>query len=149
MYRRFSNKSKEVIIPENIEPAHVIAFRELEKLMEEKLWQTGETKKYYTRLTEILRMYLENRFDVFSMELTTSETLDALLRTGFAKNDAFNKLKRVLTGADLVKFAKFKPEPSDNESNFKYAWDFVLETKKEETDAKTGEEDLKSNEEGL
>lgn len=149
MYRRFSNKSKEVIIPENIEPAHIIAFRELEKLKEEKLWQTGETKKYYTRLTEILRMYLENRFGVFSMELTTSETLDALLRTGFAKNDAFNKLKRVLTGADLVKFAKFKPEPSDNESNFKYAWDFVLETKKEETDAKTGEEDLKSNEEGL
>lgn len=150
MYRRFGKKkSKEVIIPENIEPAHVIAFRELERLKEEKLWQSGETKKYYTRLTEILRKYLENRFGVFSMELTTSETLDALLRTNFSKNDAFNKLRLILTSADLVKFAKFKPEPSDNESYFELAWGFVLETKKEKTDSQSGDEDPKSKEEGL
>lgn len=148
IYRRFGKKSKEVIIPENIEPAHVIAFRELERLKEEKLWQSGETKKYYTRLTEILRKYLENRFGVFSMELTTSETLDALLKTNFSNNDAFNKLKHVLTSADLVKFAKFKPEPSDNESNFEFAWGFVLETKKEETDP-PGDKGLKSKEESL
>lgn len=148
IYRRFGKKSKEVIIPENIEPAHVIAFRELERLKEEKLWQSGETKKYYTRLTEILRKYLENRFGVFSMELTTSETLDALLKTNFSNNDAFHKLKHVLTSADLVKFAKFKPEPSDNESNFEFAWGFVLETKKEETDS-PGDKGLKSKEESL
>lgn len=148
IYRRFGKKSKEVIIPENIEPAHVIAFRELERLKEEKLWQSGETKKYYTRLTEILRKYLENRFDVFSMELTTSETLDALLKTNFSNNDAFHKLKHVLTSADFVKFAKFKPEPSDNESNFEFAWGFVLETKKEETDS-PGDKGLKSKEESL
>lgn len=148
IYRRFGKKSKEVIIPENIEPAHVIAFRELERLKEEKLWQSGETKKYYTRLTEILRKYLENRFGVFSMELTTSETLDALLKTNFSNNDAFNKLKHVLTSADFVKFAKFKPEPSDNESNFEFAWGFVLETKKEETDP-PGDKGLKSKEESL
>ncbi len=148
IYRRFGKKSKEVIIPENIEPAHVIAFRELERLKEEKLWQSGETKKYYTRLTEILRKYLENRFGVFSMELTTSETLDALLKTNFSNNDAFHKLKHVLTSADFVKFAKFKPEPSDNESNFEFAWGFVLETKKEETDS-PGDKGLKSKEESL
>lgn len=130
--KKFSKSRKEVILPVSIEPAHDIAFRDLEKLREEKLWQNGETKKYYTRLTEILRRYLENRFEVFSLELTTSETLEALVKTGFKKDESYNKLKSVLNGADLVKFAKYKPEPSENELNFENSWEFVSETKKSE-----------------
>jgi hypothetical protein len=118
-----------VITPD---PAHVIAFRELEKLRDEQLWQKGEIKYYYTRLTEILRQYLENRFRVFSLELTTAETLDNLVKTGFKKDKSYNQLKTILTGADLVKFAKYSPEPSDNESHFQNSWEFVLATK--ETD---------------
>jgi hypothetical protein len=114
------------------DPAHVIAFRELEILKNEELWQRGEVKKYYTRLTEILRKYLENRFRVFSLELTTSETLEALLKTGFKKNGSYNELKSVLTGADLVKFAKYKPEPSENEAHFQSSWNFVLLTREAE-----------------
>jgi hypothetical protein len=117
----------EVVI--NPDPAHVIAFRELEILRDDKLWQKGEIKKYYTRLTEILRQYLENRYNVFSLELTTSETLEALVKTGFKKDATYNLLKTVLTGADLVKFAKYKPEPEENELHYKNSWDFVQETK--------------------
>jgi hypothetical protein len=129
LVRKFRKTKKEVIIKVNIEPAHVIAFRELEKLQSEMLWQKGETKKYYTRLTEIIRQYLENRFQVYSLELTTSETLEALVKTGFKKNESYNKLKSVLTGADLVKFAKYKPEPTENEASYSNSWDFVLATK--------------------
>ncbi|MEI6047890.1 MAG: hypothetical protein WCS03_03245 [Bacteroidota bacterium] len=114
------------------DPAHVIAFRELEKLREEQLWQKGEIKNYYTRLTEILRQYLENRFRVYSLELTTAETLAALVKTGFKKDGTYNQLKTILTGADLVKFAKYNPEPSENESHFQNSWDFVLVTKENE-----------------
>jgi hypothetical protein len=116
----------------NLDPAHIIAFRDLEKLKEEKLWQKGEIKQYYSRLTEIIRQYLENRFGVFSLELTTSETLDALIRTGFKKDNSYTKLKSVLTGADLVKFAKYKPEPSENELHFEDSWEFILTTKKQD-----------------
>ncbi len=137
--KKFSKSKKEIILPVSTEPAHVIAFRDLEKLREEKLWQNGETKKYYTRLTEILRRYLENRFEVFSLELTTSETLEALVKTGFRKDESYNKLKSVLNGADLVKFAKYKPEPSENELNFENSWEFVSETKKSEESALAGE----------
>jgi hypothetical protein len=129
LVRKFKKTKKEVIAPVNVEPAHVIAYRELEKLQSEMLWQKGETKKYYTRLTEIIRQYLENRFQVYSLELTTSETLEALVKTGFKKNESYNKLKSVLTGADLVKFAKYKPEPIENESSFSNSWDFVSATK--------------------
>jgi hypothetical protein len=119
---------EEIVIAD---PAHVIALRDLEKLRDEKLWQNGEIKLYYTRLTEILRQYLENRFRVFSLELTTSETLEALVRTGFKKNGSYNQLRGVLTGADLVKFAKYTPEPSEHESIFQDSWNFVLATKEE------------------
>ncbi len=137
--RKKTEKGIEVVI--NPDPAHIIAFRELEKLRDEKLWQNGEIKLYYTRLTEILRQYLENRFRVFSLELTTSETLEALVKTGFKKDASYTQLKTVLTGADLVKFAKYKPEPTENESHFQNSWDFVLATK--ETEASSGSLDEK------
>jgi hypothetical protein len=115
-----------------VELAHEIAFRELEKLKAEELWQKGEIKKYYTMLTEILRQYLENRFSVFSLELTTVETLEALVKKGFKKDRAYNDLKAVLTGADLVKFAKYNPVPVENESHFQNSWNFVLATRENE-----------------
>jgi large-conductance mechanosensitive channel len=132
LIRKFKRVKKDEIVPAITEPAHVIAFRELEKLKNEKLWQNGETKKYYIRLTEIIRQYLENRFGVNSLELTTSETLEALIKTGFKKDESFNKLRSVLTGADLVKFAKYKPDPAENESVYSNSYDFVSATKAEE-----------------
>jgi hypothetical protein len=132
LIKKLRRAKKEDIIPVITEPAHVIAFRELEKLQNEKLWQSGETKKYYIRLTEIIRQYLENRFGVNSLELTTSETLEALVKTGFKKEDSYNKLRSVLTGADLVKFAKYKPDTAENEWAFANSYDFVSATKAEE-----------------
>lgn len=122
------------------EPAHVIAFRDLERLKNQELWQKGETKKYYTELTEILRQYLENRFRVYSLELTTVETLEALIKSGFKKNGSYNDLKSVLTGADLVKFAKYNPVASENESHFQTSWNFVLSTREEEIIAESIQE---------
>jgi hypothetical protein len=126
--KKSAGEIETIIIPD---PAHVIAFRKLEKLNEEKLWQKGEIKLYYTRLTEILRQYLENRFSVFSLELTTSETLDALVKEGFKKDVSYQQLKGILTNADLVKFAKYTPEASDHESIYQDSWNFVLTTKLE------------------
>lgn len=131
-YRKHKKVKTGVEQPVNSDPAHVIAFRELEKLKAEELWQKGNTKTYYTRLTEILRQYLENRYRIYSLELTTAETLDALVKKGFKKDGSYNQLKIILTGADLVKFAKYNPEPLENESHFLNSWDFVQVTKEVE-----------------
>jgi hypothetical protein len=112
----------------NPDPAHVIAFRDLEELQKQQLWQKREVKQYYSRLTEILRQYLENRYGVYSLEMTTSETLEELLKTGFKKDESYNILKGILNGSDLVKFAKYKPEPSENELHFTNSWKFVETT---------------------
>ncbi|MFH0841845.1 MAG: hypothetical protein V1903_04410 [Bacteroidota bacterium] len=125
LLQRFKKRKEKPGIIINPDPAHVIAFRELEKLRNEQLWQRGEVKLYYSQLTEILRQYLENRYGVFSLEMTTSETLEALLRTGFKKDNLFHSLKTILNGSDLVKFAKYKPEPSENDNHFQNAWVFI------------------------
>ena len=127
--RKFKKLPVEIETVIATDPAHIIAFRELEKLKEEQLWQKGEIKFYYSRLTEILRQYLENRFGIFSLELTTSETLADLVKAGFKKDESYNQLRSVLTGADLVKFAKYKPESEENEYHFRNSWDFVEVTK--------------------
>ncbi len=140
-------KSKPDYVPEIIpDPAHVIAFRELERLKDEELWQKNEIKYYYTRLTEILRQYLENRYRVYSLELTTSETLDALVKTGFKKDDSYNILKSILTGADLVKFAKYNPEAQENDVHFNNSWQFVDITKDSDQSLKGADSSLKEGE---
>lgn len=126
--RKLKRSKKEPEKEINPDPAHLIAFRELERLKQEELWQKGEVKKYYSRLTEILRQYLENRYGVNSLEMTTSETLDALVSSGFRKDESYSVLKSVLSNADLVKFAKYKPESTENESNFDNSWRFVENT---------------------
>lgn len=131
-YLKTREKSvKAVVAPEIHEPAHVIAFRDLENLRDEQLWQKGEVKIYYSRLTEIVRQYLENRYEVDSLEMTTSETLKALEGKGLKKDRAYNTLKSVLTGADLVKFAKYKPDPVENDMSYNDSWEFVEMTKQQ------------------
>ncbi|HLN19577.1 MAG TPA: hypothetical protein VK213_00700 [Bacteroidales bacterium] len=127
--RKFKKQKPAEEIPLIIESAHVIAFRELEKLKSEALNEKGEYKLFYTRLTEILRQYLENRYGVYSLELTTTETLQRLVEKGFKKNESYNRLKAVLTFADLVKFAKYIPQPDEYDIHYEEAWKFVDDTR--------------------
>jgi hypothetical protein len=132
-------KGGEAIEYVNPDPAHIIALRELEKLKEEQLWQKGEVKLYYTRLSEIVRQYLENRFRIQSLELTTPETLSLLQKTGFRDDELFRKLRTILTGADLVKFAKYNPDGSENDLHYDYSWDFVSLTRAVEQPVEDGD----------
>jgi hypothetical protein len=127
---RINKRGEEPVV--NPDPAHIIAFRELEKLKEEKLCEKGEIKLYYSRLTEILRQYLENRYGINSLEMTTAETLAELTKAGFKNDENYKKLKTILTGADLVKFAKYNPDASETVFHFDTAWEFVNSTKIEE-----------------
>lgn len=111
------------------EPAHVIALRDLEKLKAEKLWQQERVKAYYTELTDILRLYLWNRYSIRTMERTSDEILDSLKNSDFKNDELFNSLKDILKTSDLVKFAKFKPLPNEHTSCMDSAFNFVEKTK--------------------
>jgi hypothetical protein len=84
-----------------------IAWEELNRLESEKLWEQGQIKEFQTQLTGIVRKYLQNRFEVRALEMTTGQVLQALRnRIG---SEQTRQLESILTLGDLVKFAKFKP----------------------------------------
>ncbi|HEX8514912.1 MAG TPA: hypothetical protein VF868_01845 [Bacteroidia bacterium] len=112
-------------------PAHVTALEKLEKLKAEKLWQEGKLKLYHSRLTDILREYIENRFRIQAMEQTTDEILFGF-RNAAVDDESKRRLKMVLTLADLVKFAKEQPLADENEVSMKNVEDFIHGTKREE-----------------
>ena len=109
-------------------PPYEKAMSELQELRNMKLWQQGQDKQYYTRLVDILREYIDGRFDIKAMEMTSSEIMMALARNKDFKE--VNKyLNEVLSMADFVKFAKMRPLPDDNEQMMLRACDFVELTK--------------------
>ncbi len=111
------------------EPAHVIAYRSLEKLKSEKLWQHEKIKVYYTVLTDILRLYLWNRYAIRTLERTSEEILESLKVSDFKDDEAFETLKGIFQLSDLVKFAKYKPIADQHEKCIAGAFNFVDRTK--------------------
>ena len=109
-------------------PPHIKALNEFEELRLEKLWQSGKIKKYYTVLTDITREYLADRYQFDAPEMTSHEILRYLKNKKVNKN-AMTKLSGVLHMADMVKFAKAKPTPLENDLGISHCVDFVNETK--------------------
>ena len=111
-------------------PPHVIALSELDKLKEEQLWQHDKVKDYYTRLTDIIRVYIEERFEVPAMEQTTHEILTSFKGEHTeVKGKILTSLQRTLETADLVKFAKYTPLADENHFVLVQAYSLVEETK--------------------
>lgn len=93
-------------------PAHEIALEEFQRLEDSMLLANGQVKEYHIRVSEILRRYVEARFNVPALEMTTWEVLGGLQSVGVVE-DLRADLRRFLDQCDLVKFAKAKPdEPS-------------------------------------
>lgn len=129
----YLNKKKGLsILPKKKEvPPYEEAIGKLQQLKEMKLWQSGQEKEYYTALTDILRNYIDRRFGINAMEMTSNEIIDILRRNEETK--AVNEqLQQILEIADFVKFAKVRPLPDDNEVSYQRAVRFVEETKPDE-----------------
>lgn len=112
--------------PELLRPADEVALERLDKIKEQKLWQQGRTKEYYTELTDVLRYYMARRFEVTTQEKTSEEILVPM--KALLERSLYDGLKKVLTLADLVKFAKWHPEAEENEQALRFAYHFVEDT---------------------
>ncbi|MBP8026032.1 hypothetical protein [Macellibacteroides fermentans] len=109
-------------------PPFEMAMKELDEIKQQKLWQQGRNKEYYTLLTDTLRKYMVNRFGINAMEMTSGEILE-LIRLESEANSSYNSLKQILELADFVKFAKLHPLPDENELSLMNAYLFVNQTK--------------------
>lgn len=109
-------------------PAEEVALEKLDRIKEEKIWQQGQVKEYHTELTDVVREYIGSRFDIRSSEKTSDETLRAMKPVLQDQKPLYEKLRKMLSLADLVKFAKWTTTPDENEMALRTAYEFVQET---------------------
>lgn len=124
-----NKKGEEEIIEVPKIPAHITALEVLNELLYQEKWKAENKKDYYSTLTDTVRLYLEERFDIFAMEETTREILTDLKTADISDADKAY-LKKILNQADMVKFAKFTPSDEDGFSSLHQSIEFVERTKK-------------------
>ena len=110
------------------QPPHVVAIKALERLHHQKLWQNNRHKEYYSELTDILRTYISNRWEIGAREMTTDEIVAAMRGVELPDKAAID-LVTILRNGDLVKFAKDTPDAEQNENDYLKSYYFVEETK--------------------
>ncbi len=121
-------------------PAHLKALSEIEELRQSGGPHSEDAKGYYTRLTDILREYINERFGFNATEMTSYEILEHLEEN--RDKESLAQLRDLLSTSDMVKFAKFKPMLNENDRNLMSAMEFVNDTRIE-----VSEEDFKPKEE--
>ena len=107
--------------------AYEIAMKGFEDLKKEQWWQKGDVKKYYSELTEVVRLYIQNRWMIPALEFTSDEILEHAFIKQLASTEN-EKLVYLLRLADLVKFAKAIPHASEHELSLVNAIQFVEAT---------------------
>jgi hypothetical protein len=114
---------------------HQKAMKEIEQIKAEKMQNSENPKEYYTRLTDTLRKYIEDRYGFNAMEMTSSEIIERLERAltddAKAADTMKSELRQLFTTADLVKFAKYSTLINENDANLVSAIDFINQTKLE------------------
>lgn len=114
--------------PPQVLPPHVRALQELDKLRAGKIWQQGREKEFYTKITDILRVYMFERYRINAMEMTSGEIL-VEIRKRSEEDSIYNNLVQILSVADMVKFAKHKPYMDENDLSLMNAYFFVNQTR--------------------
>ena len=107
---------------------HQKAMRAIEEIKAEKMQTAEDPKEYYTRLTDTLRKYIEERYGFYAMEMTSSEIIERLTQ---ADAESQEELRQLFQTADLVKFAKYSTLLGENDANLVNAIDFINRTKVE------------------
>ncbi len=110
-------------------PSWETALERLEALRQKNYPQQRMYKPFYSNLSDIVRHYLEDRFNIRAPEMTTEEFLLFVRLSAQLKPDHKQSLKEFLNGCDLVKFAKHEPTPNEAMANFELAKKLIMETR--------------------
>ncbi len=151
LYHRWRKNGKLLGTKKKLPPPYDEAKAALAHLRSRALWQHNRLKEYYSGLSDILRRYVERRFDIGAVEMTSSEIAEAI-----AQREELQPVQHLLNGvmssADLVKFAKMQPLAFENEQAIADAERFVELTKPvekpKENDAEATDKKKEENAEG-
>ena len=113
-------------------PAHEIAYDRLRSLVREDLVSAGKVKEFYEGISDILRHYIEHRFNLKAPERTTEEFLTELTSAQVLNPSDQERLGEFLQHCDLVKFAQHTPTTEQIQKTFDVVKDFIETTKSDD-----------------
>jgi hypothetical protein len=99
----------------DLRPPEVIAHAELDRIQALALPAHQQFKEHYSLVTDCLRQYIENRYQISALEQTTDEIQASLWRSKVASREMAHNLVDVFRRSDLVKFARYVPPAPDAE----------------------------------
>lgn len=108
-------------------PPHIIALKELRLLEERQSWNKGEAKTFHVQLSKIIRTYLDERFEISSLEKTTREVSDLINLLNINPSDK-SKLIFALRLGDQIKFAKYRALSEDHSRSISVCIELVENT---------------------
>jgi hypothetical protein len=124
-YRRKMKMNRDILADVKIIiPPHREALTALRVLEEKKLWQQGLVKEYYSEVTEIIRRFFEKRWNIIALEMTTDEIMVQIKHIPEALI-VWKEMESFFLTADLVKFAKYQPSPSEHDQEMHSAYEIV------------------------
>ena len=124
-------------IPEELKkPTWEVALLELDRLRDPDLLKKKEVKRYFSILSDIIRKYIQRRFEISALDRTTAEIRREIKRIRLDQS-----IRESITGllffCDLVKFAKYVPSTGEVEESLNRAYSIVNLTKQEEVKQET------------
>lgn len=111
-------------LPEDIE-----ALNKIEALESKGYLENGQIKQFYFELSEIIREYLSRRYQIPTLERTTSEVLHDLEKVIYG-SELYKKFYNFFYECDMVKFAKYIPTKNQLNSIIPLAKELIEKTKR-------------------
>lgn len=121
------------------DPAHIVALRKLDSYRGEKFWADDKQKLFYSGVTDALREYIDSRYGVSAMEMTTAEIMKRLKKETDLPEDLREELRELFERADFVKFAKHTATREENAGVLPCAVRFVTSTYQKEVEEEASE----------
>lgn len=120
------------------EPAHIVALRKLDKFRSNKYWVPEKQKAFYSGITDTVREYIESRYGIDALNMTTAEIFGSLKDVDIDK-DLLAESEELFERADLVKFAKYTADDSWNAAALPTAVRFVTSTYQSQVEEEAGD----------
>jgi hypothetical protein len=134
-FKKFRHKQSGIISeePEVLLPEHIVALQKLEQLKARESWLKGDEKTFQVDLSQIIREYIDRRFEVSSLDKTSAEAVSIIRLLDISEGNKMALTSALMLG-DQIKFAKFKAAHDMHLKSLNDCIDFVQKTKRDEVD---------------
>jgi len=138
IYKKYFYSRKDNIEQIPSIPIALILLKTLHDIEQKKLWQNGKYKLYFSQVIDVVWKFLEDRFDIYTFEKTSSEIINSIKFKNISEQD-INNLQKSFFISDMVKFAKQTPTKEENEFVMLIAREFIQKYR-DDINKKTSEE---------